>query len=322
MSTVVVLCSDRRPDLPAVECAADVRYVRPTGLVDALPGADVLFAWDFLSTAVLNVWDQADQLRWMHVASAGVDHILAPEVIDSDVVMTNSRGVFDRSIAEYVLGLILLYAKDTVATLDLQRDHCWRNRETEMICGKQVLVVGVGPIGRGIARLLSAVGMRVRGVGRVGRVGDRDFGEILDTATMPAALPEADYVVLAAPLTSQTRGMFGAAEFHAMKSTARVVNVGRGNLIVESELAAALGAGEIAGAALDVFAEEPLPSSSPLWDTPGVVISPHMSADFAGWFDALTDVFTDNFCRWRDGQPLRNVVDKHLGYVPSACVEA
>ncbi|MBO0829932.1 MAG: D-2-hydroxyacid dehydrogenase [Streptosporangiales bacterium] len=298
-----------------VEALAEVRYASAAELPRALPGTDVLFMWDFLSTALRDAGPYADRLRWIHQAGAGVDRVLVPWVVDGDVTVTNSRGVFDRSIAEYVLGLVLAFAKDLPHTLALQRGHTWRHRETEMVHGRSALVVGAGPIGRMIARLLRGVGMEVSGVGRTARAADDDFGAVLAASDLHEALPDADYVVVAAPLTDDTRGMFDAAAFAAMRPTARFVNIGRGEIVVEPDLVAALRSGRLAGAALDVFEREPLPEESPLWDMPNVVVSPHMSADFIGWLDVLADVFVDNFKRWHAGEPLRNVVDKQLGYV-------
>ncbi|MGE3289737.1 MAG: D-2-hydroxyacid dehydrogenase, partial [Pseudonocardia sp.] len=171
------------------------------------------------------------------------------------------------------------------------------------------------PIGRAIGRLLRGLGMRVRGVGRSARDDDPDFGDVASPADLPRLLPETDYVVLAAPLTDETRGLVGAAELRAMRPTARLINVGRGELVDEAALVAVLEAGGIGGAALDVFEREPLPASSPLWALPGVIVSPHMSADAVGWREQLADLFLDNLRRWCAGRPLRNVVDKSVGYV-------
>jgi phosphoglycerate dehydrogenase-like enzyme len=314
--TVAVLCAERRPPaMGEVEAAAEVRYATAEDLPDALRGADVLFVWDFLSTAVGDAWPSADRVRWVHIASAGVDRLLFPELVRSPVVVTNSRGVFDRPIAEYVLGLILAFAKDLPATLDLQRERTWRHRETERIDGQRVLVVGTGPIGRAIGGLLSAAGMTVTGVGRTARPADPDLGRVHASTELGSLLPQVDYVVVAAPLTKATRGMFDAAAFEHMRPAARLINVARGPIVVEEDLVAALHKGEIAGAALDVFAAEPLPPDHPLWTAPNVIISPHMSGDFVGWLDALAELFARNFRRWLAGEELLNVVDKHLGYV-------
>jgi phosphoglycerate dehydrogenase-like enzyme len=316
---LAVLCGDRRPpDMDSIEKVAVVRYTDANNLAESLRGADALFVYDFLSLAVPGAWYAADRLRWLHIASAGVDPVLFPGLVESDVVLTNSRGVFDDSIAEYVLGVVLAFAKDFTRSAALQRETCWKHRETERIAGREVLVVGTGPIGRAIARLLRAAGMRVSGAGRTARDGDPDFGTVHASAELAEQLPQADYVVAVAPLTEQTKGLFDARAFAAMKPSARFVNVGRGELVVTGDLVEALQTGKIAGAALDVFETEPLPAGNPLWGMENVLVSPHMSGDFIGWRNTLVGVFAENFHRWLSGRPLDNVVDKKLGYVPSA----
>ncbi|RSN31504.1 hydroxyacid dehydrogenase [Amycolatopsis sp. WAC 04169] len=315
---LAVLCGDTRPpDMRAIEAEAVVRYTDAAGLADALSGADAFFVYDFLSTAVPGAWHAADRLRWLHIASAGVDPVLFPGLQESDVVLTNSRGVFDGAIAEYVLGVVLTFAKDFARSWDLQKQRQWKHRESERIAGRRVLVVGTGPIGRSIARMLRAAGMSVAGVGRRPRADDPDFGDVYASAELSRHLPGADYVVAVAPLTEQTKGMFDAEAFGVMKPGSRFVNVGRGELVVTSDLIGALRDGPLGGAAVDVFDTEPLPAESPLWTMENVLISPHMSGDFVGWRNTLVEVFADNFRRWRAGEPLRNVVDKQLGYVPS-----
>jgi phosphoglycerate dehydrogenase-like enzyme len=253
----------------------------------------------------------------VHTASAGVDNVLTPEVKESGVIVTNARGVFETPIAEYVTGLVLMTAKDMIGTWQRQQRGEWQHRETHSVQRRVAVVVGVGPIGRAVGRMLAAVGLRVRGVGRTRRASDPDFGEVAPAEDLRAQVADADYVVLAAPLTEQTRGMVDRDVLAAMPATAMLVNVGRGELVVEDDLAAALRAEEIAAAALDVFEEEPLPSDSPLWTMPQVLVSPHMSADTVGWRDDLAALFVENLGRWCKGEPLRNVVDKKLGYVPS-----
>ncbi|GAB2779417.1 D-2-hydroxyacid dehydrogenase [Amycolatopsis magusensis] len=315
---LAVLCGDRHPpDMDSIEHLATVRYTGEAGLKKALHGADILFVYDFLSTAVPGAWEAADRLKWLHIASAGVDPVLFPGLRESDVVLTNSRGVFDDAIAEYVLGVVLAFAKDFARSRQLQQERTWLHRETERIAGRRALVVGTGPIGRSIARLLRAAGLDVAGAGRTARDADPDFGVVRPSAELTDYLGEYDYVVAVAPLTEQTKGMFDARAFAAMKPGSRFINVGRGELVVTADLIAALRDGRPAGAALDVFDTEPLPNDSPLWSMEQVLISPHMSGDFLGWRNTLVEVFAGNFERWRTGQPLRNVVDKRLGYVPS-----
>lgn len=320
-SVVVVLHDGDLPSeqamAPVRERALEVRHARAEELADALVGADVLFAYDFFSTAIPDAWHAADALEWIHVASTGVDAILSPEVRDGDVVLTNSRGVFDEAIAEYVLGQVVSIAKDLPRSWELQRAHRWVHRESERVAGSRVLVVGTGRIGRAIARLLRAVGMQVSGSGRRARTDDPDFGTVTAQEDLHTALAAADWVVCIAPLTDATRGMFDAAAFRAMPDHARLINVGRGESVVTDDLVTALREGQIAGAVLDVLDTEPLPPEHPLWDLPGVHITPHSSGDFIGWRDELVRLFADNFARWVDGEPLLHVVDTSLGYVPT-----
>ncbi|MFC9975945.1 D-2-hydroxyacid dehydrogenase [Spirillospora sp. NPDC127200] len=315
LDVVVLRGAEPPPDMAAVERLARVRYVREPELAGALPSADVLFVWDFWSEALADAWPGAGGPAWVHIAAAGVDRLLFPALVDGPTVVTNSRGVFDEPIAEYVLGLVLCFAKDLHATLRLQSGRTWRHRETERLAGARALVVGTGPIGRAIGRTLTAAGLRVTGLGRTARPADPDLGAVLAAGDLHAALPHADYVVLAAPLTARTRGMIDAAALARMRPSARLINVGRGPLAVQDDLVAALRGGRIAGAALDVFEDEPLPASSPLWGMPNVVVSPHMAGDAAGWREALVALFADNLDRRLHRRPLRNVVDKRLGYV-------
>jgi phosphoglycerate dehydrogenase-like enzyme len=235
---------------------------------------------------------------------------MCPELAASGTVVTNARGVFDQPVAEYVAALVLAMAKDLPRTLDLQRERTWRHRESRRVAGSRAVVVGSGPIGRAVARTLKALGVTTALVGRTARPrvhGPEDLDRLLSRA---------DWVIAAAPLTEQTRGMFDARRFGVMQPSARFVNVGRGPLVVEEALAEALEKRWIAGAALDVFQAEPLPGDSPLWRVPGLIVSPHMSGDTDGWRDELAAQFVEFFELWAAGEPLRNVVDKWRGYVP------
>jgi phosphoglycerate dehydrogenase-like enzyme len=310
--TVVVLLAgaDRPPGLSAIEQHALVRYANGDRLADELPGADVLFVWGQRASALARAWPKADALRWVHVTSAGAGQVLPPEVISSHAAVTTSRGLFDEPIAEYVLGLVLAFAKDLPGRIRLQESRAWQHRETERVTGKRALVVGTGTIGRAIGRKVTAAGMQVAGVGRLGRPGDPDFGLVLPMDRFVEALRQADYLIMAAPLTNDTRGLVNAAALAAMRSTARVINVGRAGLIVRDDLVRALQEGRIAGAALDIFPDERLDANSPLWSAPNVLISPHMSGQVVGWRDELVSLFVDNLNRYVDGRPLRNVVTK------------
>lgn len=284
--------------LAPVAAAAEVRLVESDRLATALPGAEVLFVYDFRSSALRETWSAADLLRWVQIASTGVDPVLFDEFVASDVVLTNSRGIFERPIAEYVLAQILAFAKDIRRSTRAQAALSWRHFESEGIEGTPVGVLGTGPIGQAIATLLGAVGMRVTVLGRA------------ESADLSSHVGEFEYLVLAAPLTPQTRGIVNARVLSAMRPTARLINVGRGELVGTWDLVSALNRGGIAGAALDVTDPEPLPVGHPLWRTPNTHITPHNSGDVRGWSDRLQDQFVVNFERYLRGEELLNIVDK------------
>ncbi len=306
------------PGLEPLSGEAVVRLVRSREeLIDVARDAHVFCVWDFRGQRLREVWPEARQLQWVHTASAGVDAVMFPELAASDVVVTNTRGVLDDAIAEFVLGAMLIFTKGFHTTLALQRDRHWRHRESERLAGRHVVVIGAGSIGRAVARLCRQAGTTVEGVAREPRADDPDFDRVIGSADLHTALPRASFVVVCAPLTAETRGMLGAEEFAALPPGARVINVGRGPVIDEFALLEALRSGHIAGAALDVFETEPLPTDHPFWSMDEVIVSPHMAGDFAGWEEAFSEVFVDNFRRWTRGEPLRNVVDKGRAVAPA-----
>jgi phosphoglycerate dehydrogenase-like enzyme len=214
-----------------------------------------------------------------------------------------------------VVGFVVAMAKGFRPMFDRQRAHVWDLHVMDRLAGQRVLIVGPGPIGRTIARALrGGLGMRVAAVGRTGRPADDDFETIRGIDELHAALAAADYVIDTLPLTPQTRHLFDATAFAAMKPTARFVNVGRGATVVETALVEALTSGAIAGAALDVYEQEPLPVESALWDMETVIVCPHMSGDVEGTELDFAGVFYDNLHRYLRGEPLHNVVDKRLGF--------
>ncbi|WP_406096684.1 D-2-hydroxyacid dehydrogenase [Streptomyces sp. NBC_01013] len=308
---LLVLDADPPPRLGRLAGRVRIRHVDGAGLAAQLPSADVLLVWDFTSDAVRNAWPgDGPRPAWVHTASAGVDRLLCPELVDCDTVVTNARGVFEQPIAEYVAGLVLAFAKDLPGTLELQRRRQWRHRASVPVAGSRAVVVGAGPIGRAITRLLMALGVEVALVGRTAR---RTIHGVGDLGPLAA---RADWVICAAPLTPQTYGMFDSRFFGLMQPSARFINVGRGPTVVEDHLADALRKRWIAGAALDVFEREPLDPEDPLWDVPGLIVSPHMSGDTVGWRDRLGEQFVAMYERWAAGEALPNVVDKQLGYIP------
>ncbi len=304
------------PGIDAAATLADLSFAASApALAEAIAGADAVFAWHSVPELLPEVWPKAVGLRWIQSASDGVDWILFPDLVDSDVVVTNARGIFDQAIAEYVVGLMLAFAKGLLGVVEGQRHREWRHRPTEMLAGKRLLVAGVGPIGRAIGRAGRDLGMQVRGVGRRARSRDDVFESIAGTEGLAGAAGWADYVVDALPATPATRHVFDASVFGSMRRSARFLNVGRGTTVVEEALVDAIREERIGGAALDVFDREPLPADSPFWELPNTIVSPHMSGDFEGWLAAVVRLFVENLRRFVAGRPLLNVVDKREGYV-------
>lgn len=261
-------------------------------------------------------------VRWIHSRSAGLDNIWFPELVESDVVLTNGRGVFSASLGEFVLAAILYFAKDLRRMIRNQMAERWEPFDIEEIAGQTVGIVGYGDIGRAVATRVRAMGMRVLATRRHIPTDDpnnpNSGDPLIDQYFHPDArcemLARCDYVVATAPLTEETRHMISEAEFAAMKPTAVVVNVGRGPVIDEDALVQALASERIRGAALDVFEHEPLPAESPLYKLENVLLSPHCADHTATWQDDAMRFFLEQYARFEKGQPLQNIVNKRLGY--------
>jgi phosphoglycerate dehydrogenase-like enzyme len=275
--------------------------------------ADAVFVWDFRSRSLTDLWPAIPQVMWVHAASAGVDHLLFPELIQRGALVTNSSGVFEHPIAEYVLGLVLMHAKGFAATLTAQREHRWAYRETSDIQGQRLLIIGLGRIGREVARLATACGMRVSAV-RSRPEKDVDVDEVFAPHQLIDAVREADFVVITVARTPETQHLIDGNVLAAMKRGAYLVNVARGEVLDTVALVAALESGHLAGAALDVFDHEPLQSDDPLWSVPNLVISPHMSADSTGWDERVIATFAENAQRYLAGMALRHQIDTERGY--------
>ncbi|PXA76856.1 D-2-hydroxyacid dehydrogenase [Auritidibacter sp. NML100628] len=318
----ILVPSDREHPSPVpaglerIEDRAEVRLSTAEQLPEKLPGAHGLLLWDFFSDALQNAWHTTEHLQWIHVAAAGVDTLLFDELRDSEVTVTNAQGIFDRPIAEWVLGAILAEAKDFADNYRLKTTKSWKHRETTRVAGAKALVIGTGAIGREIARMLRAAGLNVTGAGRRARDHDEDFGEVVLSEDLIGHVGEFDVMINAAPLTPATTGLIDAEVLAAVKPGAHVINIGRGPSVDEPALITALRDGPLGFASLDVFTEEPLPQTSELWELDNVMISSHMSGDVTGWREALAEQFLDNAERWLADQPLHNVVDKTAGYVP------
>lgn len=317
---ILVLVGDGEPELPGLEAIhddADIRHVDSEAeLHQYLPDSDILVVTDFRSELLQRNWPEQHRIRWVHATSAGVDVLMFEQLVHSDIVLTNARGVFDRGIAEYVLGAIMMFAKDFIGNIQLQQQRHWQHRDTELALDRQVLILGVGAIGQHVAELLSLAGLRVSGIGRSARE-QPPFEQIYAQQQLREQLPNCDYLVIAAPLTAETHGLIDYDTLCYMKPGARLINVARGPIVNTDDLVRALEEKRIAGAALDVFEEEPLPAEHPLWDLPQVMISAHMAGDVIGWRRTLGEQFVANFRRWQRSEPLLNRVDKLHGFVSS-----
>ncbi len=260
----------------------------------------------------------ARELRWIHSPAAGVGGLMYPEMVASPVIITNSRGMHAETIAEHVIGVIIALFRRFPLAVKRQAEHQWAKDElsgVRLLHGQTLGIVGLGAIGSTIARLAAAFGMRVIATRRHPEA-PRPAGvdQVLPPSQLGDLLAASDVVVLAAPLTAETRWLIRSAELHQMKRDAFLVNIARGKLVTEEDLATELAAGTIAGAALDVFEHEPLDPASPLWDLPNVIITPHTSGFRADYWDAAVDLFAENLRHYEKGEPLINLVDKTAGY--------
>ena len=259
---------------------------------------------------------QAPQLRWVHSLSAGVETLLFPGLLAHPLTLTNGRGMFKRSLAEFVIAGCLFFAKDMRRLRASQAKGAWDPFYMQELHGRTLAIVGYGEIGRAAAGLAKAFGMRVLAyrrrpeLSRADPLVDRVYGH----GELPEMIAQADYLCAAAPNVPSATGLIGAPEFAAMKPGVVIINVGRGPTIVESELIAALQSGRIRGAALDVFDTEPLPAGHPLYSLDNVLMSPHCADRVEGWLDTAMSVFLENYDHYVAGRPLLNVVDKQAGY--------
>ncbi|HVC82855.1 MAG TPA: D-2-hydroxyacid dehydrogenase [Chloroflexota bacterium] len=281
-----------------------------------LEPAEILF--DFGPRPLVAELASWPQLRWIQATSAGVGQFAARFGLDkSRIVVTTASGVHARPLAEFALMAMLMFGKGAFRLLADQRAHRWERYAGEELAARVVGIVGVGRIGREVARVARGLDARVIGTTRsvAGRpAGDLFLDRLVPTDELDAILGELDFLVLTCPHTPETEGLINAERLALLKPSAVLINLARGAVVDEPALIAALQAGRLAGAALDVVAQEPLPAESPLWDLPNVLISPHSASTAIGENGKITDLFCDNLQRYLEGCPLRNVLDYALLY--------
>ncbi|MFB3852245.1 MAG: D-2-hydroxyacid dehydrogenase [Vicinamibacterales bacterium] len=286
----------------------------PDALASALPEADVA-----LTTRIdRNLLPLAVHLRWIQSPAAGVGLMMNDRMRESPVVLTNARGLHVDPIAEHAIGVTIALARHLHVAIRNQAQGNWAKpamASFTTLRGRRMGVVGFGAIGSAIASRAACLGMAISALTRSGRpVSAPGVDRAYSCTQLPELLAESDVVVICAPSTPETSGLIGRRELRLMKPTAFLVNVSRGRLVREAELAEELAAGTIAGAALDVFEREPLDVRSPLWQLPNVIVTPHTSAFSPEYWTAAVDLFAENLRRFEAGRPLLNVVDKVAGY--------
>ena len=305
--TILVLADPTDPLLAMLAALPDAARIavgdRAEAFADAAPEADVILNWTGSRALLQQVWRMAPRVRWVHSRAAGLDDLLFPDLVESPATLTNAQGVFSEILAEFVIGAVLFFAKGFRRMLRSQQAGVWDQFDTVQVAGQIMGVIGFGDIGRAAARRAEALGMQVIALRRRSEPERRR-----------ELLARSDYIVLSAPLTPETRGIVGEAELRAMMRTAVLINVGRGSLVDEAALIAALREARIGGAALDVFDQEPLPTGHPFYALDNVLLSPHAADHTPDWKQRAMQMFLDNFERYRKDEPLRNVVDKQRGY--------
>lgn len=259
---------------------------------------------------------RAPRLKWMQIMSAGVERYLITEIVQSPVILTNVSGIHATPISEFVLSFMLMFVKQAHVCFQFKQERRWERVVPTVLRGKTVGIIGLGSIGREVARLAKAFGMRVLATRRSAREGERAryVDIMLPLAQLHRLLAESDFVVLALPLTHESNKLIGERELKSMKPTAYLINIARGGVVDEEALIRALEAHQIAGAGLDVFATEPLPADSKIWGLPNVIFSPHIAGGMEDYAARSTEVFIENLKRYLDGKRLLHVVDKQKGY--------
>lgn len=287
---------------------------RAEALVGAAPEARVVLAAPNARPLLEELWPHLRSLEWVHALSAGLEGLLFPALVESPVLLTNSAGVFARSLAEFSLAGMLWFAKDLARMKRQQAAGEWTCFDVEELHGRTLAVAGFGGIGRATAERARAFGMRIHALRRSAPAPDPLVDQWFTETELDMMVAGADYLLISAPLTPATRCLIDARRLELLPPHAVLINVGRGPVVEEAALVEALRAGRIRGAVLDVFDTEPLPEGHPYWSLDNVLLSPHTADHTATWLHEAMEFFVENFERWAEGEPLRNVTRKQEGY--------
>ena len=282
--------------------------------LDALFGeAEVVYGW--IHHFPKDLLSRAARLKWIQTMSAGVDR-LPEDITKSQVRVANASGLHGTPMAEVVLQMMLMFAKDAPSCFQMKGKKEWKRYTPSLLKGQTAGVLGLGMVGKEIARLCKAFGMTVWGIHRSSREGEACpyVDRVYSPEQLPQFLSASDFVIIAMPLTRETKGLIGEKELRSMKRTAYLINVARGAIVKEVALIQALEEKWIAGAGLDVFIDEPLPPASRFYDLPNVIFSPHISGEMPDYELRATEVFCENLRRYLRGEPFLHEVDKSKGY--------
>lgn len=285
-------------------------------LKGSAPKADAILYAHVDGNLLAGILPLAGRVRWVHSLWTGVEGILTSELLEHPAPLTNGRGVFRWPLADWVVAAMLFFAFDLRRVIQQQEQCIWKAVIGTSLSGRQLGIVGYGAIGSAVAARARPFGMKIAALRRRPELfqGDSLVDRNYGSKQLKDLLAASDYVLLATPLTPETRGMIGEAEIAVMQPAAVIMNVGRGPVIDETALVRALQSGRIRGAALDVYSTEPLPSDHPFWRMPNVLLSPHSADRVEGFLEPAFECFFENLNRFREGGPLLNVVDKHAGY--------
>ena len=302
----IELIKAAEPNVNIIVC--DEKTIR-----EHMPECHILATWGWAETR--HLYQAAPHLEWIHALSAGVEKLLFPEIQSADTILTNSKGIHGIPVSEHVLAMMLAFSRGLNLSMQQQQARIWKRVPTNELHEHTLAIIGLGAIGREIAKKAKALGMTV--LASKQEMTTELFVDKLypaDSDSMLDMLAQADFVVIALPLTEDTENLIGLKQFSVMKPSAYLFNIARGAIINEADLVTALEQKLIRGAGLDVFAHEPLPESSPLWAMSNVIITPHVAALSPAYLDRAIKLFADNLTRFIQGRDMINLVDKAKGY--------